>query len=308
MKFAICNEIFQGWKLEDTLACAARLGYAGVEIAPFTLANSVTDISAAERQAMREAAARNRIEIAGIHWVLVKPEGLYINHPDRSLRERTAKYFCDLVDFCADLGGKVMVVGSPKQRNVLPGVSREQAWEWAAATFRNAVAQAEQREVTICFEPLAPAETNFINTAAEALQFVQQVPSPRFKIILDVKAMCSEVKAHPADHPRIVAALRPLPRERPQPQRARLRRCGFQAHRRRIEGGGLPGLCFGGSLQLRRRRGGDCQPEPGVFAASVCLIAARLATLEWPTHSSIQATSALRRCTISSPESRRATT
>jgi sugar phosphate isomerase/epimerase len=197
MKFAVCNEIFQGWKLGDTLACAARLGYSGVEIAPFTLANSVTDISTAERQAMREAAARNQIEIAGIHWVLVKPEGLYINHPDRSLRERTAKYFCDLVDFCADLGGKVMVVGSPKQRNVLPGVSPEQARDWAAATFRDAVAQAEQREVTICFEPLAPVETNFINTAADALQFIQQVPSPRFKIILDVKAMCSESKPIP---------------------------------------------------------------------------------------------------------------
>ena len=197
MKFAICNEIFQGWKLEDTLAYAARLGYAGVEIAPFTLANSVTDISAGERQQIREAAARNKIAIAGIHWVLVKPEGLYINHPDRSLRERTAKYFCDLVDFCAALGGGVMVVGSPKQRSVLPGVSREQAWEWAAATFRNAVAQAEQRAVTICFEPLAPAETNFINTAAEAIQFVQQVSSPRFKIILDVKAMCSESKPIP---------------------------------------------------------------------------------------------------------------
>jgi sugar phosphate isomerase/epimerase len=168
-----------------------------VEIAPFTLANSVTDISATERQAMREAAARNQIEIAGIHWVLVKPEGLYINHPDSALRERTAKYFRDLVDFCADLGGKVMVVGSPKQRNVLPGVSREQAWEWAAATFRDAVARAEQREVTICFEPLAPAETNFINTASEALQFIQQVPSPRFKLILDVKAMCSEAKPIP---------------------------------------------------------------------------------------------------------------
>ena len=197
MKFAICNEIFKDWKLEDTLACAARLDYSGVEIAPFTLANSVTDISATERQAMREAAARNQIEIAGIHWVLVKPDGLYINHPDRSLRERTAKYFCDLVDFCADIGGKVMVVGSPKQRNVLPGVSREQAWDWAAATFRNAVAQAEQRDVTICFEPLAPAETNFINTAAEALQFIQQLPSPRFKLILDVKAMCSEAKPIP---------------------------------------------------------------------------------------------------------------
>jgi sugar phosphate isomerase/epimerase len=197
MKFAICNEIFKDWKLADTLAYAARLGYDGVEIAPFTLANSVTDISASDRQGIREAAARNKIAIAGIHWVLVKPEGLYMNHTDVSLRERTAKYFCDLVDFCADLGGKVMVVGSPKQRNVLPGVSREQACDWAAETFRKAVAQAEQRDVTICFEPLAPLETNFINTAAEALQFVQRVPSPRFKIILDVKAMCSESKPIP---------------------------------------------------------------------------------------------------------------
>ena len=197
MKFAICNEIFQGWAIEDTLAYAARIGYAGVEIAPFTLANSVTDISPADRRKIRETAARHRIEIAGIHWVLVKPEGLYINHPDEALRERTAKYFCDLVDFCADLGGKVMVVGSPKQRNVLPEVSPAQAQDWAAATFRHAVAQAEQRDVTICFEPLAPVETNFINTAADALHFVQRVPSPRFKIILDVKAMCSESKPIP---------------------------------------------------------------------------------------------------------------
>jgi sugar phosphate isomerase/epimerase len=197
MKFAICNEIFQGWKLEDTLACASRLGYKGLEIAPFTLANSVTEVSSTQRQVIRELAARQGLAIAGIHWVLVKPEGLYINHPDRGLRERTAKYFCDLADFCADIGGKVMVVGSPKQRNVLPGISREQAWDWAAATFRNAVRQAEQREVTICLEPLAPSETNFINTAAEAVEFVQQVPSPRFKIILDVKAMCSEAKPIP---------------------------------------------------------------------------------------------------------------
>src|SRR5215471_17827623 len=103
MKFAICNEIYQGWKLEDTFAHATKLGYQGVEIAPFTLADSVTAISAGERQKIREAAARSHIEIAGIHWVLVKPEGLYINHPDGSLRERTARYFCDLVDFCADL-------------------------------------------------------------------------------------------------------------------------------------------------------------------------------------------------------------
>src|SRR5439155_16519235 len=91
MKFAICNEIYQGWKLEDTFAHAARLGYAGVEIAPFTLANSVNDISAAERQRIRDLAARSPIAIVGLHWLLVKPEGLYMNHTDSSIRERTAK-------------------------------------------------------------------------------------------------------------------------------------------------------------------------------------------------------------------------
>src|SRR4051812_34076608 len=122
MKFAICNEIFQGWKLDDTLAYAAKIGYDAVEIAPFTLANTVSDLSPSQRVAIKDSAKKHGIEIAGIHWVLVKPEGLYINHPENEIRERTARYFCELVDFCADIGGKVMVVGSPKQRNLMPGV------------------------------------------------------------------------------------------------------------------------------------------------------------------------------------------
>jgi len=197
MRFAVCNEIYQGWKLEDTLAHAAKLGYAGVEIAPFTLANSVNDISTSERERVRELAARSQIEIVGLHWLLVKPEGLYLNHTDAGIRQRTATYFVDLVDCCADFGGTIMVVGSPKQRNVLEGVSRQQAWDWTATTFRDAVKRAEDRGVTICFEPLSPTETNFINTAAEAIEFVKPFNSRAFKIIIDVKAMCSEAKPIP---------------------------------------------------------------------------------------------------------------
>jgi len=197
MKFGICNEIFQNWKLEDAMAFAKKAGYDGIEIAPFTLAKCVTDIPAAERQRIRETAARIGIEISGIHWVLVQAEGMYLNHPDAATRERTAKYFCELVTFCADLGGKVIVVGSPKQRNVMEGVTFEQAWEWATNTFRDSVKLAEQRGITICFEPLAPSETNFINTADEGIRFARQFHSPAMKIILDVKAMCSEAKPIP---------------------------------------------------------------------------------------------------------------
>jgi sugar phosphate isomerase/epimerase len=197
MKFGICNEIFQGWKLEDAMAFAKRAGYDGIEIAPFTLAKYVTDIPAVERTRIRDVASRIELEIAGIHWVLVQAEGMYLNHSDAGVRARTSKYFCDLVDFCADLGGKIIVVGSPKQRNVMPGTSADEAWRWATETFRDSVRHAEERAITICFEPLAPIETNFINTAEDAIRFATQFNSEAMKIILDVKAMCSEATPIP---------------------------------------------------------------------------------------------------------------
>lgn len=197
MKFAICNEIFQNWKLEDTFSFAAKTGYDAVEIAPFTIAKYVTDISAAERTRIRDLALRSNIAISGIHWVLVQAEGMYLTHPDAAVRQKTSDYFRDLVNFCADLGGRFIIVGSPKQRNLMEGVSFQQAWDYATGVFREPVMQAEKRGVTICFEPLAPSETNFINTAAQAVEFVQQLRTPHFKIILDVKAMSSESKPIP---------------------------------------------------------------------------------------------------------------
>ncbi len=197
MRFAICNEIFKGWGLEATMAYATQAGYDALEIAPFTIAKYVTDISAAERRKIREASNRSGLAISGIHWVLAQAEGMYLNHADKDVRERTATYLCELVDFCADIGGQTIVAGSPKQRNVLAGTSAEQAWEWARETFERSVQQALKRGVTICLEPLSPAETNFINTAAEAIRFVKQFESPRMKIILDVKAMSSESKPIP---------------------------------------------------------------------------------------------------------------
>jgi len=192
MQFGICNEIFKGWNFGDVMRFAKQAGYDVLEIAPFTIANHVTDISATVRQQIRDEAAHVGIGISGIHWVLAETEGMHLNHSDPAVRGRTAKYFVDLVDFCADLGGRTIVLGSPKQRNVMAGVSLSQAWEWARTTLRDAVQHAGERDVTICLEPLAPNDTNFINTAADAIRFTKQMESPNMKIILDVKAMCTE--------------------------------------------------------------------------------------------------------------------
>ena len=202
MKFGICNEIFQNWKLEDAMRYAKQAGYDCIELAPFTLlpgdaGKYVTALPAAARREIRETAARAGLAIAGIHWVLVQADGLHLTHPDAAVRARTADYFIALADFCADVGGRTIVVGSPKQRSLLAGVSHAQAWEWATEVFHPAVARAAERGVTLCLEPLAPSETNFINTAAEALAFARQFRSPAMSVVLDVKAMSSEAKPIP---------------------------------------------------------------------------------------------------------------
>src|SRR5262245_52822451 len=106
MRFGICSEIFKDWKLADAMTFARQVSYDAMEIAPFTIANYVTDISRKARHQIRDDAARIGIAVSGIHWVLVQAEGMYVNHPEAAVRRRTAKYFCDLVDFCADVGGQ----------------------------------------------------------------------------------------------------------------------------------------------------------------------------------------------------------
>lgn len=189
MKFAICNETFGGWPWERVIECVAGLGYDGLEVAPFTIADNVADVPAGKRKALRRTAEAARLPVVGLHWLLVKPPGLYVTHTDPVIRKRTADYFVELVRFCADLGGKVMVIGSPKQRNLLPGVTRAQAMGYAREVFEQALPEAEKQDVTLAIEPLAPKETNFINTAADGIELIEAINHPRFRLHLDVKAM-----------------------------------------------------------------------------------------------------------------------
>ncbi|MGQ9488599.1 MAG: sugar phosphate isomerase/epimerase family protein [Armatimonadota bacterium] len=197
MRFAICNELFVGWDLRRIFRFCKGLGYHAVELAPFTLAESVESITSDDRQAIRRIAQETGMDIAGLHWLLVKPAGLHLTIPDAEVRRHTAEYLVELVHFCADIGGKVLVLGSPKQRSVPEGSTFEEAWKRALETLRPAVKVAEQRGVTWCIEPLSPAETDFLNRAEDAIRFAQALDSPAVRIILDVKAMSSEGKPIP---------------------------------------------------------------------------------------------------------------
>ena len=204
MRFALCNEMFEARPIVEVCSIASRLGYHGLEIAPFTLAPSATEVTKRQRKDTRKTIADHGLETVGLHWLFARPVGatnlspLHMTTPDQAAWQRTRDYFAALLDLCGDLGGKVLVLGSPKQRSVIEGQTKEGAWRRAVDLLSSLLDRADKLGLTICFEPLSPAETNFINTVEEGMKMVREIGHPNFKIHLDVKAMSSEAKPVPA--------------------------------------------------------------------------------------------------------------
>jgi len=126
----------------------------------------------------------------------VQPPDLSIVSDDDAQRERTSRFMERLVELCALMGGDYLVHGSPRQRAVPPGASRELAWERARESFARAAKRAEACRVTYCVEPLSRRETDLLNTVAEAVQMVEQVASPALRTMIDCSA-AGQVETEP---------------------------------------------------------------------------------------------------------------
>ena len=191
MRYAICNELFENWSWEDTCRSAAAVGYQGIEVAPFTLAADIRELDAAARTNIYETAEAFSLEITGLHWLLVSPKGLSVTDEDAEVRGATGKYLVSLVDFCADLGGKTLVFGSPNQRR-LPAGGAEVAADRYCTALRPALVRARERGVVFCLEPLPAPEADFLLTLSDALSLIKRLDNPAAKTVLDVKSACSE--------------------------------------------------------------------------------------------------------------------
>jgi D-psicose/D-tagatose/L-ribulose 3-epimerase len=199
MKIALCNEVLRDMEFAAQCDYAAALGYDGLEVAPFTISDEPHLLGAEARTRLRRAVSDAGIAVTGLHWLLVAPPGLSLNGPDAPLRRRTLDVMLRLVELCAELGGTVLVHGSPGQRSVAPGGDAAAAWECAREAFAAVAEAAGKSGVTYCIEPLSPRETNFINTVEDAVRMVKAVDHPAFRTMIDTSAAGSTEKAPVAD-------------------------------------------------------------------------------------------------------------
>jgi sugar phosphate isomerase/epimerase len=263
MRISLCNEVLRELDFSAQYALAKSLGYDGLEVAPFTLSDQPVRLPAERRAELKRIAEDAGLAITGLHWLLLVPKGLSITSDDAAQRARTVDVMRGLIELCADLGGTILVHGSPGQRQVAPGQSPDVALGHAAACYGAVAEDAEQAGVTYCIEPLAKSETPLINTVEDAAAIVRQVDHPGLRTMLDA---CAAGQAESQPIPDVLDRWLPT---------------GVIAHihlndpNRRAPGEGL--LRFGPILAALKRQGyaGIASVEPFVYEPDGPACAAR---------------------------------
>ncbi len=188
MKIALCNEVLRELSFPEQCRFAAAVGYDGLELAPFTLSETPHRIPESEIQRIRRTAQEEGLEITGLHWLLVAPPGLSITSSDPTVLRKTKQVLLGLIDLCAELGGSVLVHGSPEQRMIGADQDRSRVFERAVGIFQEVTRHAGDRGLVYCIEALPRVQTNFINNLQEARALVRAVDSPSFKTMLDSRS------------------------------------------------------------------------------------------------------------------------
>lgn len=185
MRIALCNEVIAPMPFPRQCEYAAKLGYDGLEIAPYTLSDEPHRLGSAQIAAARVAAEDAGVAVTGLHWLLLKPAGLSISSKDEKVRKRTIDVMLAFIDQCAELGGRYLVHGSPHQRRVDPGETRAAAMARARDSFASIAERAQKAGVLYCIEPLSSEQTPLINTLDEASRMVEEIGSPAVRSMLD---------------------------------------------------------------------------------------------------------------------------
>ena len=121
MRISLCNEVLADFDFARQCEIAGKLGYDGLEVAPFTLGEEPHLLSDARKREVKKIAEDAGVPVTGLHYLLVAPKGLSITSLDAAVRGRTVDVIRRFIALAHDLGGKIIVHGSPGHRRLQDG-------------------------------------------------------------------------------------------------------------------------------------------------------------------------------------------
>lgn len=165
-----------------------EMGLAGVEVAPSRVWRETwSALKSAEVSRYRKSVENAGLTVVGLH-------SLFFDHPELGLfrgpevSRLTLGYLVHLSGVCRDLGGKTLIFGSPTARR-RGNLSLIEAEAEVIDFFGTLCSQISHHGTCFCLEPLAAKESDFVNSARDAIRIANAVNDQAFQVQLDAKAL-----------------------------------------------------------------------------------------------------------------------
>ena len=191
-KLAVSNIALTAYDHTAELGRLPELGLSGLEVAPSRVwRDTWHGLTPAMVAAYRRDVEAAGLQVVGLH-------SLFYDHPELGLfrdaetRARSLDYLVHLSAVCRDLGGRTLIWGGGRRRG---DVGAAAANTEARAFMAELCRRVEGHGTCFCFEPLGPDETDFINSACDALAIVEAVDHPALRMQLDAKALVANDEA-----------------------------------------------------------------------------------------------------------------
>ena len=163
---------------EKQFAAAAELGYDALEMHLRT----PEDAPVSELQALQD---RYGVKVSGVATGLSKlVDGLSFIDPDAAVRRKATDRIRGFIDWASPLGAYI-VIGSMRG-NLPAGDERFESLKRMRECMTELVAYAEEKDVTLLLEVINRYENNYLNTAAETIEYVGSYNSDHLKTHLDL--------------------------------------------------------------------------------------------------------------------------
>ncbi len=191
-KSAVYNIALPAYDHREELRRLPGLGIEGLEVAPSRVwRDTWHGLKPADVAAYGRAVTDAGLRVVGLHALL-------FDHPDLGLfrdaetRARTLEFLVHLSGLCRDLGGRTLIYGGGRWRG---DVAPDDAFAEAVDFCGTLCARIADHGTSFCFEPLGPEDTDFINSAFDALNVVEAVNHPALRMQLDAKALVANGEA-----------------------------------------------------------------------------------------------------------------
>jgi len=176
MRFGIC--VFK-----DDIPAAERAGYDYVEL---TVTNVFPEVDEKEYGKLKEQLKHSAIKPET--WRRFIPSHLPVVGPEID-SEAIGEFLKITLGRIRDLGGRIVVFGSPLSRNIPEGFSKKRAHEQLVQFLQVSGDIAKSNDLIIAIEMIVRRNCNVLNTVSEVGFLAREIERPEVKVLADLYHM-----------------------------------------------------------------------------------------------------------------------